>query len=138
MNFRSLADLAHCIRRNAGRLPDDIDLVVGIPRSGQLAASLIALSLNLKLTDLQGLLHNVPLPANNIRTSLHPDLAHPHEARHILLVDDSIRSGKSMADARQLLSTLPGLARISSFCASIRCCREQRTRPRICRSRSKG
>ena len=54
MNYRSVNDLNHCIVANLHRLPRDIDLVVGIPRSGVLAASLIALHLNLPLVDLDG------------------------------------------------------------------------------------
>lgn len=40
------------IVRNLHRLPRDIDLVVGIPRSGLLAANLLSLAANIPMADL--------------------------------------------------------------------------------------
>ncbi len=56
MNFRSIQDLNEAIVRGLPRIPRDVDLVVGIPRSGLLAGSILALHLNVPLTDLQGLI----------------------------------------------------------------------------------
>lgn len=47
MNFRTLDQLNQCIYNNMYKLPRDIDLIVGIPRSGMLVANIIALYLNL-------------------------------------------------------------------------------------------
>ena len=114
MNYRSVADLARVIRENLHRVPADVDLVVGVPRSGLLAASLISLHLNLKLTDLPSLRGNTPLQAVNIRTSKHAALVYPQDAQHILLVDDSLSTGASMAAAKRDLSELPGSRAITS------------------------
>ena len=38
MHYRSISDMNDAIVRNLHRLPRDIDLVVGVPRSGILAA----------------------------------------------------------------------------------------------------
>jgi hypothetical protein len=54
MNFRSIKDLYQDVWQNLHRLPRDIELVVGIPRSGMLPATLIALARNLPLADLDG------------------------------------------------------------------------------------
>ena len=54
MNYRSYADLSRTIVQNIGLLPRDIDLVVAVPRSGYLAAGIIALTLNRPLIDLGG------------------------------------------------------------------------------------
>ena len=52
MNYISYADLSEDIRRNLYKLHDkDIDLVVGIPRSGMIPAYMIALYLNINCID---------------------------------------------------------------------------------------
>ena len=99
MNYRSLADLNDTIARNLHRLPQDIDLVVGIPRSGLLAANLFSLVTNIRLTDLDSFL------AGRIYTSgttkRHAGLDRGiADMRRILMLDDSIFSGNAMRDAR--------------------------------------
>ena len=58
MNYRSLNDLSRLSTECASQIPDDIELVIGIPRSGMLVASIIALKQNLPLTDLYSFLRN--------------------------------------------------------------------------------
>ena len=53
-NYRSINDLSLSIRKNLYKIPENIDLIVGIPRSGMLAANIIALLSNKQLTDLSG------------------------------------------------------------------------------------
>lgn len=55
MNYRSVDDLNEDSRELAFEIPNGIDLIVGIPRSGMLAGNLMALHLNLPLTDVDGL-----------------------------------------------------------------------------------
>lgn len=116
MNYRSVADLARCIRENLYRLPEDVDLVVGVPRSGLLAANLVALSLNLKLTDVRGLLDDAPLPPANLRSIRFPELTCPQQARHVLVVEDSVLSGGSLAKVRKQVDAIAGDRRVS-YCA---------------------
>lgn len=99
MNYRSVSDLSALISKTASSIPQDVDLVVGIPRSGMLVASLISLKLNLPLTDLYAFLRNDDLKRGNTRTYKHDALAKPHDAKQIMLVDDSMASGNSMRDA---------------------------------------
>ncbi len=104
MNYRSVADMNDAIIFNAHRIPKDIDLVVGVPQSGLLAANLYSLFANIPLTDLDLLL------AGRIYTSGHTknpsrlknDLS---GFRRILVLDDSIGSGISMRDARDRIAT---------------------------------
>ena len=56
INYRSVADLERAVLRAGHRLPEGLDLVVGLPRSGLLAAALVALQRNLRFTDLDGYL----------------------------------------------------------------------------------
>lgn len=52
MNFVTVAELNNDIVNGMNILPKDIDIVVGIPRSGMLVATLVALYLNKPLTDI--------------------------------------------------------------------------------------
>lgn len=96
MNYRSLSHLSQLSNACAGKIPHDVDLVVGIPRSGMLVASIVALKQNLPLTDLYSFLRNDDLKKGSTRTYKHADLVKPRDARKVLLVDDSIATAKSM------------------------------------------
>lgn len=56
MNFKTIQNMTCDIFNNLNQIPHDIDLIVGVPRSGMLAASIIALDLNLPLTDIDSFL----------------------------------------------------------------------------------
>lgn len=56
INYRSISDLTKCIKKNIHILPDNIDLVVGNPRSGMIPAYSIALFLNTQACSLTSLL----------------------------------------------------------------------------------
>lgn len=96
MNYRSLSHLSQLSNAYAGKIPHDVDLVVGIPRSGMLVASIVALKQNLPLTDLYSFLRNDDLKKGSTRTYKHAGLVKPRDARKVLLVDDSIATAKSM------------------------------------------
>ncbi len=104
MNFRSIGDLNDAVIHGLHGLPGDVDLVVGIPRSGMLAANIIALHLNLPLTDLDGYLEGRVMRSGQRGR----DNA---TSTHALVVDDSALSGATMRAAR---------ARIESACTSRR------------------
>lgn len=99
MNYRSVSDLSDLTTRYASQVPEDVELIVGIPRSGMLVASLLALKLNLPLTDLYSFIRNDDLKKGTTRAYKHSQLVKPWAAAKVLLVDDSIASGKSMRDA---------------------------------------
>lgn len=99
MNYRSISDMANLIRNNLALISDDIDLVVGVPRSGLLAAGIIALHKNLNVVGLNSFLSNDVVSTGHTRKASHPTLACSHDAKHVLLVDDSSATGKSMQAA---------------------------------------
>lgn len=117
MNYRSLSDLSQAIRDNLHRLPADIDLVVGIPRSGLLVANVMALMLNLPLASLRGFLENHPLEVGRTRKCSRNALVLPGDAQHVLVVDDSIASGGSMAQARAHIEARGVAQQRVSYCA---------------------
>lgn len=101
IEYRSIADLAITIRKNLHLIPKDIDLIVGIPRSGLLVANLIALYLNKPLTDVDGLLANRVFESGrrlpNKPVSLRP-------GSNVLMADDSIYSGAQLQQVKERMS----------------------------------
>ncbi len=115
MEYRSVADLNATIVANLHRLPRDVDLVVGVPRSGLLAASLLALALNLPLADVDGFAAGRLLASGRTRRSGRLDLT-ADKVRHALIVDDSIDTGRSLASARSSLERLEASTTVT-YCA---------------------
>lgn len=102
MNFRTINDLNLVIYNNLHLIPSDIDLIVGIPRSGMLAASILALYLNFPLTDLYSLMKENIYQSG--RTKVKKSWINTiQEAKKILIVEDSSSTGKSLEDAKALL-----------------------------------
>jgi adenine/guanine phosphoribosyltransferase-like PRPP-binding protein len=99
MNYRSLSDLYRTILENLHRLPNDIDLVVGIPRSGLLAANMFSLISNIQITDIDSFLEGRLLSSGiSKRTDrLNRNFS---EMRRVLVLDDSIHTGAAMSKAR--------------------------------------
>lgn len=99
MNYRSVRDISDTIRTNLYKIPESIDLIVGIPRSGLFAASLIGLQKNLNFVSLEVFLFNGEIRSGSTRFSRNAHIKFPLDAKHILLVDDSTSSGASMKSA---------------------------------------
>ena len=115
INYRSINDLNNAIVSGLSRLPRDLDLVVGIPRSGLIAANLIALHLNLPLTDLEGFLTGRLIDSGK-RLKSKPDSTPNAEEGKALIVDDSVWTGSAMRDAKKRIS-LVNRPRELFFCA---------------------
>ena len=104
MNYKTYADLSTDIRRNVNKLSKgQYDLVVGLPRSGMVPAYMIALFLNVNCTDLQSFTENRPIK-RGITRRLRKDITFPHDAKKVLIVDDSILTGESLY---QDIQTIP-------------------------------
>lgn len=112
MHFKSFGDLARDISKNLARIPLDVDLIVGIPRSGMMAASMLALMLNKKFCDVAAFLDNRSLQHGRTRLPSNGDLAYPLQARTVLILDDSVDSGDSM---RRVLAEMEVLREGRSF-----------------------
>lgn len=102
--FKSYEDLVSDIKEHISKINRyDFDLVVGIPRSGMIPAYLISAFLNIDCCDVDTLIENRPLQRGITRTTK-GNLKFPKEANRILLIDDSIYSGDSLA---KILSKIP-------------------------------
>ena len=95
-NFKRYEDLNKDIKNNLYKIPHDIDLIVGIPRSGMLAAYMIGFLKNLQVISItefvNGLFEKIgERPLNNI-------------GKNILVVDDSCCYGNAIKKCKNLLS----------------------------------
>lgn len=99
VHYRSVARLNQQLITWLPHLPRDIDLVVGIPRSGLLVANLLALHVNANMTDVDGLLAGRCLRAGDRKADI--DLSRP---RNVLVVDDSVYSGAQLVAARERIA----------------------------------
>ncbi len=109
MEFRSVHQLNADIATWSESLPRDVDLVVGIPRSGMLAATMLALHLHLPLADLDGLLAGRVLGGGRRMEGAAPEDV-VATARRILVVDDSTNRGGAMKEAQARVAAEPSLA----------------------------
>lgn len=99
MHYRSISDMNDTIVGNLRRLPRDIDLVVGVPRSGVLAATLVSLAANIPMTDLDSFLEGRVYTSGitKRRAALDRKVS---DMRKVLVIDDSVAGGNAMRDAR--------------------------------------
>lgn len=102
MNYRGISDLNEDIIKWIPQLPQDIELVVGIPRSGLLAANLLSLHLNIPMADLDGFLESRILSAGR-RMKEFDKYSFLHTPRTVLVVDDSLATGSQMDAARSMI-----------------------------------
>ncbi len=100
MNFRTYEDLLNCLIKNLYKIPRDIDLIVGIPRSGTMVANILALYLNLPFTDIDNFLNGGEIKTGSTR-KCKKWIKRIEEAQHVLIVDDSISSGKAVAEVKE-------------------------------------
>nr|WP_303246168.1 phosphoribosyltransferase family protein [Pseudoalteromonas sp. McH1-7] len=80
-------------------------MIVGIPRSGLLVGSIIALKLNLPIVTLEQFLNNSKVKTGKTRKT-RKYIDRTHGARKVLLIDDSYNTGKSFKSALDELSQL--------------------------------
>lgn len=101
MIYRSFADLSNLIRKNINKIPHDIDLVVGIPRSGMLPANLVALYLNKRFTDIDSFIEGRILSSGERKQYIQDS-----HIKKVLVVDDSVDSGRAINKAKKQLEPL--------------------------------
>lgn len=101
MNYRTISDLNQAILKRLYILPRDIDLIVGIPRSGMFPANLLALYLNKPVTDLGSFINGHIYKAGE-----RGQFISTKQYNKILVVDDSISSGSAMLKCKEQLQDL--------------------------------
>lgn len=102
MNYKSMKDLSLDILQNIYKIPHDIDLIVGVPRSGLLVANLIALIMNLQVTDVDGLLTDHIVGSGSTKKNfLGGGIDHVSECKKILVVEDTVFTGASLLSTKK-------------------------------------
>lgn len=97
--FVSMEELVSWVEDWVKIFPDRYDLVVGVPRSGLMVASLIACKLGLPLTT----------PDNSLNQIWSSRLMSKQDNfKHVLLVDDSVSSGRSITEGLSALKSILG------------------------------
>ena len=109
LHFRGFNQLAYCIRRHLHLLPEEIDLVVGVPRSGIIPAYMIALFLNRPACSLNEFINGYR-PENGDRPLKKSPI------RKVLVVDDSVYSGSALRKTKQALEPLAGQYDLTYLC----------------------
>lgn len=102
MYFRSIDDMNHSVLRGLPKIPEEVDVVVGIPRSGMLAATMLALYLNRPIADLEGLLQGRVLgKGKRVIKKYNEDPI--RNARKILVFDDCVSRGGEIRRVKQII-----------------------------------
>lgn len=99
IHFNTFYNMSISIRKSLKYIPSDIDLVVGIPRSGMIPAYMIALFLNKPCCSFTEFKNNIP-PEHGER-NIRYNSKYPQK---ILIVDDSICSGTALEKIKQSIS----------------------------------
>lgn len=102
MRYVTINELSQMIRKNLWKIPHDVDLVVGIPRSGLMAANMVALYLNKRLSDIDSFIDGRIFHIGSSRAHMMVNTP----IRKVLVVDDSIMTGTSLENAKQKLMPL--------------------------------
>ena len=105
LNFVTFDMLNKLLLKNLHRIPHDIDVVVGVPRSGLLLANMIACYLNKPLTDVAGVIAGKFFDAGNTKNKIHwaRDFS---TVKKILVVEDSVASGASINQVKRRLALI--------------------------------
>jgi uncharacterized HAD superfamily protein len=93
------------LEQNLHRLPTDIDLIVGVPRSGLLCANMLALYLNLPLAEFDSFLKGIIISTGKTRKTKIKNMDR-WKPKHALVIDDSILTGKSAYEVRKKIQDI--------------------------------
>jgi len=101
LNYRGMGDLELALQAIAVQLPPSVRIVVGIPRSGLLAATMLALHLNRPVTDVAGFLEGRLLATGRRPPRADGDGSGGPTA---VVIDDSVASGRQIDLTRQQIA----------------------------------
>ena len=94
-NYRSYHDLSLSVWKAIPNLSEDIDLIVGVPRSGMIPAMMLALYMNMQVTSLDMLLLGKVFSCGMYRMAGNA-MGELNQFKHILIIDDTYCSGRAM------------------------------------------
>ena len=97
LTYKTYQNLMLDIKNNISKIPNDIDLVIGIPRSGMIPAYMIGLMLSKQVCSLYEFLSEDFKVKSTYRVKF---LA---EVKNVLIVDDSINEGRASEESKKLI-----------------------------------
>lgn len=103
MNYKSMSDLNADINLWLQELPRELDLIVGIPRSGLIVALILSEKLHLPVTDVDGLCTGRLIRSGN-RVDLKTLRSSGGQGLRVLVVDDTIGSGSQLRIVKDQIS----------------------------------
>lgn len=108
MRYVTTCELNNIIRKNLAKIPHDVDLVVGVPRSGMLPATIIALLLNKRLSDVDSFAEGKIYDAG-----CRGEVQQWGNVKKVLVVDDSVNMGLAMGKTKAKLANVSSNTQIT-------------------------
>lgn len=102
MKYIDLSYLSATIRRNLHKIPHDIDLIIGVPRSGMLCGLIVAEYLNAPIIDIDSFCAGIQ-PSGGLRLGLFNQSRPQKERRKVLVLDDTVFTGGSIKAIKEKL-----------------------------------
>lgn len=100
MKYITINDLTETIKKNLWKIPNDVDVIIGIPRSGMLCASIIASYLNIPLIDVNSFVSGMnPWGGSRVH---YFDASHK-KTNKVLVIDDTVFTGRAIKRAKKEL-----------------------------------
>ena len=119
MVYTSYEDLSNSIRRNLWKVPQDVDLIVGVPRSGMIPALMLAELMNKRCADIDAFAEGREMSCGG-RQKLMQEAATTESQRtgrkRVLVLDDTVFSGEALRKVRERLAPLEGKYEIIYGC----------------------
>ena len=109
LQYKTYGDLLLDIKKNIHKIPPNIDLVVGIPRSGMIPAYMIGFALNVKVCSIDEFINDIPIS--------HGQRKIKKSVSNVLVVDDSLYSGNSMQQAKIKIAEVKKYGGGITYCA---------------------
>ena len=102
MKYISINDLTNTIRRNLWKVPHDVDFIIGVPRSGMIAASIIASYLNIPLIDVNSFVNGLET-WGGVRLQFFEN--NHKQSNKVLVVDDTLYAGTAIKKTKEKLKS---------------------------------
>ena len=96
-NYKTYNDLLLDIKHNIHKIPNDIDLVVGIPRSGMIPAYMIGFALNVNVCSLNEFINGVSIVRGNRKIRGDID-----DVKKIIVIDDTVNTGTTIKKIKNI------------------------------------
>lgn len=113
LTYKTYQDLIFDIKNNLYKFPVNIDLIVGIPRSGMIPAYMLGLMLSKPVCTLNELLNENFISKETVRIKLNTVI------RNILIIDDSLNTGSAITKVKENIIKADNLKKYNIFYSAV-------------------